>query len=92
LKISEGCGNNKESGFDGAVNGLTAGTYFHGIFHNFHFRRFFTDYLRSRKGFVKLGFVNDNFEEMKMFSLDRLAEIVSENIDMKIIDEKIGEK
>jgi len=29
---------------------------------------------------------------MKMFSLDRLAEIVSENIDMKIIDEKIGEK
>ena len=92
LKISEGCGNNKESGFDGAVNGLTAGTYFHGIFHNFHFRRFFTDYLRSRKGFVKLGFVNDNFEEMKRFSLDRLAEIVSENIDMKIINEKIGEK
>jgi len=92
LKIIEGCGNNIESGFDGAVNGLTAGTYFHGIFHNFHFRRFFTDDLRIRKGFEKLGFVNDNFEEMKRFSLDRLAKIVSENIDMKIIDEKIGEK
>ena len=86
----EGCGNNIESGFDGAVNGLTAGTYFHGIFHNFYFRRFFTNYLRIKKGIEKLDLVNDNFEEMKKFSLDRLAEIVSENIDMTVID-KISE-
>jgi adenosylcobyric acid synthase len=86
LKMIKGRGNDIESGFDGAVNGLTAGTYFHGIFHNFHFRRFFTNYLRIKKGFEKLDLINDNFEEMKRFSLDRLAEIVSENIDMTIID------
>ncbi len=90
LKMIEGCGNNIESGFDGAVNGLTAGTYFHGIFHNFYFRRFFTNYLRIKKGIEKLDLINDNFEEMKKFSLDRLAEIVSENIDMTVID-KISE-
>ena len=89
LKVFDGCGNNCESGFDGAVNGLTAGTYFHGIFHNFHFRRFFTDYLRSSKGYEKMGFVKDDFEEMKKFSIDRLAEIFIENIDMEIFDEKI---
>ncbi|HEX7468190.1 MAG TPA: cobyric acid synthase CobQ, partial [Methanobacterium sp.] len=90
LKMIEGCGNNIESGFDGAVNGLTAGTYFHGIFHNFYFRRFFTNYLRIKKGIEKLDLINDNFEDMKKFSLDRLAEIVSENIDMTVID-KISE-
>ena len=79
-----------ESGFDGAVNGLTAGTYFHGIFHNFHFRRFFTDYLRISKGYEKLGFDWDDFVEMKNFSIERLAEIFGENIDMEIFDKKIG--
>ena len=91
LKVVEGCGNNHESGYDGAVNGLTAGTYFHGIFHNFQFRRFFTDYLRTSKGLEKLGFVRDDFEEMKKFSIDRLAEIFIENIDMTILNEKICE-
>ncbi len=92
LDMIDGCGNNVESDFDGAVNGLIAGTYFHGIFHNFHFRRFFTDYLRSKKGFEKLGYVNDDFEKMKKFSIDRLAEIVSENIDLDLLEEKIAKK
>ncbi len=92
LKVVDGCGNNYESGFDGAVNGLTVGTYFHGIFHNFHFRRFFTDYLRTSKGFEKLGFINDNFEEMKKFSIERLADIFIENVDMGLLDEKIVKK
>ena len=90
LEVIEGCGNNYESCFDGAVNGLTAGTYFHGIFHNFHFRRFFTDYLRISKGYEKLGFDWDDFIEMKKFSIERLAEIFGENIDMEIFDKKIG--
>ena len=90
LKVVEGCGNNCDSGFDGAVNGMTAGTYFHGIFHNFHFRRFFTNYLRSRKGIENLGYVNDDFEEMKRFSIDRLAEIFVENIDMDLFNAKVG--
>ena len=49
FKIIKGCGNNA-SGYDGAVNGLNAGTYLHGIFHNFKFRRVFTDYLRVQNG------------------------------------------
>jgi adenosylcobyric acid synthase len=92
LSVMNGCGNQCNSGFDGAVNGLTAGTYFHGIFHNFHFRRFFTDYLRSSKGLKKLGFINDDFEEMKRFSIDKLADIFIENIDMEILDSKIDKK
>ncbi len=92
MEMTDGCGNNIESGFDGAVNGLTSGTYFHGIFHNFHFRRFFTDYLRSKKGLKKMGFINDDFEEMKKFSIDRLAEIVVENIDMGFFEERIAKK
>ena len=71
LKVVTGCGNNKESGYDGSVSGLTAGTYFHGIFHNFHFRRYFTDYLRYSKGYEKLGFINDDFEEMREFSIEK---------------------
>ena len=89
LEVVEGCGNNNESCFDGAVNGMTAGTYFHGIFHNFHFRRFFTDYLRISKGYEKLGFDWDDFIEMKKFSIERLAEIFEENINMEIFDKKI---
>jgi adenosylcobyric acid synthase len=92
IKIISGCGNNCDSGFDGAVNGMASGTYFHGIFHNFYFRRFFTDYLRGSKGLKKLGFVNDDFEEMKKFSIDRLAEIFIKNIDMDILDAKIAKK
>jgi adenosylcobyric acid synthase len=90
LKVVNGYGNNSISDFDGAVSNLTAGTYFHGIFHNFHFRRFFTDYLRELKGLERLGFGTDDFEDTKKFSLDRLADIFNENIDMTIIDEKIG--
>jgi len=89
LNVVNGCGNDTTSGFDGAVNGLTAGSYFHGIFHNFNFRRTFTDYLRVSNGIEKLGFDKDDFEEMKKFSIDRLAEIFTENVDMRIIDEKI---
>jgi len=89
LEVEMGCGNNYESGFDGAVNGLTAGTYFHGIFHNFHFRRSFTDYLRSSKGYEEIGFKKDDFVEIKNFSIERLAEIFRENINMEIFDEKI---
>ena len=82
FKIVKGCGNYPRSGFDGATYGLTYGTYFHGIFHNFRFRRVFTDYLRKKKGLDILEYHYDNFEDLKTFSINRLAEIVEENIDM----------
>ncbi|UTB34062.1 MAG: cobyric acid synthase CobQ [Methanobacterium sp. ERen5] len=88
IKIVKGFGNDCE-GYDGAVNGLVSGTYLHGIFHNFQFRRTFTDHVRSSKGMEKLGFATDDFEDMKRSSIERLANIFEENVDMRIIDAKL---
>jgi len=82
LKVIKGCGNYPQSGFDGAQNDLTAGTYFHGIFHNFHFRRSFTDYLRIENGLEPLGYQKDDFKDLREFSVDRLATLVEDNLNM----------
>lgn len=92
FKIIKGCGNYPGSGYDGAVNQLVAGTYFHGIFHNFYFRRFFTDYLRREKGMDELGFSKDDFEDIKRFSIDRLADIFEKNVEMNVIELLINAK
>lgn len=97
FKIEKGCGNNtsksnSKGSYDGAINGMTFGTYFHGIFHNFNFRRAFTDYLRIMKGLNPLGCGEDPFEKNKQYSIDRLAQIVEENIDMDFINHLIEDK
>jgi len=89
FRVIEGCGNYPGSGFDGAVNGYVAGTYFHGIFHNFKFRRFFTDYLRLNNGMEALGFGDDDFLNLKQFSIDRLAKIIEDNVDLTFIENSI---
>ena len=89
FKVSKGCGNTPDSGFDGAISGNVFGTYFHGIFHNFNFRRAFTDQLRVQKGLKPLGFGEDSFEKTKQFSIDKLAQIVEENVDMDFINDLI---
>jgi len=89
-QVIKGCGNHPQSRFDGAVQGMTTGTYFHGIFHNFNFRRFFTDFLREQNGLERLGFDMDHFEVRKGFSLERLAEIFEENVDMEKMDKILG--
>lgn len=91
-RVIEGCGNHPSSSYDGAVNGYTAGTYLHGIFHNFTFRRFFTDQLRAQNGLDMLGLSEDNFENLKKYSIDRLAEIVEDNIDLKLIEESVEKR
>ena len=68
---------------------MVFGTYFHGIFHNFNFRRAFTDQLRIKKGLKPLGFGEDPFETSKQFSIDKLAQIVEENVDMDFINNLI---
>lgn len=92
FRIIKGCGNYPGSGYDGAVEGLVAGTYFHGVFHNFRFRRFFTDYLRKEKGLDELRFSRDDFEDLKRFSIDRLADIFEDNIEMSVIEHLIGKE
>lgn len=87
LKVVKGCGNGPHSGFDGAQEGLTAGTYFHGIWHNFPFRRSFTDYLREKTGIEPLGYQRDNFQELRRFSIQRLSDLVEDNIDMQLLQD-----
>ena len=85
LDIKKGQGNNEDGKIDGAAQGNVFATYFHGIFHNYNLRREFLNYLRVKKGLdAKYG--NDPYETQKDYSLNRLAEIVEENLDMDIID------
>ena len=85
LNICKGQGNNDDGKIDGASNGNAFATYFHGIFHNYNFRREFLNYIRVKKGLdAKYG--EDPYETQKDYSLNRLAEIVEEHLDMDIID------
>jgi adenosylcobyric acid synthase len=86
LNIKKGQGNNDDGVIDGASNGNAFGTYFHGIFHNYNFRREFLNYIRVKKG-LEAKYGEDPYETQKDYSLNRLAEIVEENLDMDIIDE-----
>jgi adenosylcobyric acid synthase len=85
LNICKGQGNNDDGKIDGASNGNAFATYFHGIFHNYNFRREFLNYIRVKKGLdAKYG--EDPYETKKDYSLNRLAEIVEDHLDMDIID------
>jgi adenosylcobyric acid synthase len=88
LNIKKGQGNNEDGLVDGASSDNVFATYFHGIFHNYNFRREFLNYLRVKKG-LEAKYGEDPYETQKDYSLNRLAEIVEENLDMDIIDELI---
>ncbi|NDV22350.1 cobyric acid synthase [Desulfovibrio sp. JC022] len=87
--ITGGVPISKVLGF-GSKSGLIWGTYLHGIFDADEFRRWFVDSLRERKGLPKLGRVQSvfNMEE----SLDRLAAVVRENVDMNAVYAALGLK
>lgn len=88
LNIKQGQGNNEDGLIDGASNGNAFGTYFHGIFHNYNFRREFLNYIRVKKG-IEAKYGEDPYETQKDYSLNRLAEIVEEHLDMETIDKLI---
>lgn len=91
LEIKKGQGNDEEGKVDGACHENIFATYFHGIFNNYNFRREFLNYLRAKKGLeIKDG--EDPYEAQKNYSLNKLADIVEENLDMEIIDELIFSK
>ncbi len=87
IRVEKGSGNLRDGDFDGAVDGNVAGTYFHGIFHNFRFRRYFTNILREQRGLEPLDYDRDDFRDSRRFSLDRLAEIVENNMDLSPVEE-----
>ena len=82
IKIKKGQVNDESGLYDGAINGNVCGTYFHGIFHNFEFRRKFTDQLRINKGLKPLGLTKDDFKESKRVNYDQLGDLFANNVDM----------
>lgn len=90
LKIKKGIGNNENSTFDGAVEKNVIGTYFHGIFHNYNFRREFLNYIREQKG-IPINNGLDPYETNKDLNIEKLAKIVEENVDMDYIDKLLFE-
>lgn len=82
LKVIKGNGNDKDGIYDGAICDNICGTYFHGIFHNFEFRRNFTDMLRVKKGLEPLGLTKDDFADDKRANYDQLGDLLADNVDM----------
>ena len=84
-------GNNNEGIYDGAYQNNVFGTYFHGIFNNYNVRRELLNYIRKNKGLeIKTG--EDPYETSVENSLEKLANIVEEALDMDYIDKLIFEE
>ncbi|WP_297981271.1 cobyric acid synthase CobQ [uncultured Methanobrevibacter sp.] len=88
FKIEKGIGNNEKDNYDGAYNNNVFGTYFHGIFHNYNIRREFLNYLRKNKG-LEIQEGVDPYKSKKDNSIEELANIVEESLDMDFIDNLI---
>lgn len=75
---------------DGVQMDNIIGTYFHGIFHNDSFREELLNTLRQKKGLSPI--INRlSFERKREESFDRLADVVSMNLSMEKIKEKMLE-
>ena len=80
--------------FDGALNtqGTVLGTYLHGLFHNFGFRRTMLNSLRRHRGLPERG---GELMAGKEQQYDKLAELVRHSLDMaaiyKIMEQSIDE-
>lgn len=85
--ITGGVPVSKALGF-GTKSGMIWGTYLHGIFDADPFRRWFIDSLRAKKGLPKLEKIQTTFGMEE--ALDRLADVVRNNVDMKKIYEVLG--
>ncbi len=91
FRIEKGIGNNDNDQFDGAYDGNVFGTYFHGIFNNYNIRREFLNHIRKSKGLEeRTG--EDPYETSVENSLEKLANIVEEALDMDYIDKLIFEE
>ena len=73
---------NREIGLSTPDEGIW-GTYLHGLFDADEFRRWFIDQVRKRKGLEPLEEIQTRYDLEE--NLDRLADIVRENLDMQKI-------
>lgn len=78
---------------DGAVGnkGFILGTYLHGIFDNYNFRKSFLNYLYKRKGLSSNHNNIFTFHDRMNQTYDRLAGVVRENLDMEAFYKIMGE-
>jgi adenosylcobyric acid synthase len=67
---------------------LVWGAYLHGLFDADEFRRWFIDRLRQRLGLPPLGTIQVSYDLEP--ALDRLADIVRENLDVKRLKQELG--
>ena len=91
FKVEKGTGNNDNDQYDGAYSENVFGTYFHGIFNNYNIRREFLNHLRESKG-LEIQTGEDPYETSVENSLEKLANIVEEALDMDYIDKLIFEE
>lgn len=77
---------------DGAINaeGNVMGTYIHGIFDGVSFREGIINKIRRKKGLDER--VSEPYESLRDKEIDKLADIVRENIDMNMIYSIMGLK
>jgi adenosylcobyric acid synthase len=70
--------------FDGAINedGNVFGTYIHGIFDNPTLRKALIAYLMRQKGYEPIEIFEENIENLWMKSIEKLAKVVKENVDI----------
>jgi adenosylcobyric acid synthase len=75
---------------DGCKNDFETciGTYFHGIFHNDHFRELFLNHIRKKKGLAPI-FNRESFEEKQFNEYNRIAEHVRAAVDIDRINQMI---
>ena len=74
---------------DGSMDaeGLTLGTYLHGLFHNRAVRRSILEFAARRKG-ISLPAFDDNIEPSAEY--DKLAALVREHLDMELVYRVMG--
>ncbi len=89
FEVKEGIGNNDDSTFDGAINGNVIGTYFHGLFDNYNFRRELLNHIRSKKGLKLDNGEVDPYLTKKEENIEKLAKLIEDNVDMSYIDKLI---
>ncbi len=85
--------NIEDGSLDGLINenGKVFGTYIHGIFDNDLFRRAFLNFVRESKKLNPLPIqASLNYKKLKEDGFNKLATIIKENIDMKMLMEIIG--
>lgn len=71
-------------------DGLVFGTYLHGIFDHDEFRRNFINALRLRKGLDPTGGPLISAREVREFAFDKVADVVSANIDIDLLRRLAG--